>query len=166
MARDIIRALTEALGRALVADGWRLGVAESCTGGGLAYRLTELPGSSDWFERGFVTYSNAAKTSLLGVSDGVIAMHGAVSAEVAEAMARGVLDRAPVNLSVAITGIAGPGGARPGKPVGTVFIAVAADGHVDCRRHWFTGDRDAVRRQSIEHALRALIGLREVFKKA
>ncbi len=166
MARDVIAALTEALGRALIADRRRLGVAESCTGGGLSYRLTELPGSSDWFDRGFVTYSNVAKTSLLGVPEGVIAMHGAVSAEVAEAMARGVLDRAPVDLSVAITGIAGPSGACPGKPVGTVFIAVAAQGHLGCRRHWFAGDRGAVRRQSIEHALRALLDLREVFKNA
>lgn len=150
----------------LLEDGVQLAVAESCTGGGLAYRLTSLPGASQWFERGFVVYSNVAKTELLGVPEALLATHGAVSAEVACAMAGGVLLRTPAQVSAAITGIAGPGGARPGKPVGTVFIAVAWGAEQQVRRHWFSGDRDAIRRQSIEHTLRALIALREVPKNA
>lgn len=158
---DIIWRLTEALAHTLVEDGVRLAVAESCTGGGLAYRLTSLPGASQWFERGFVTYSNAAKSDMLGVPEALLASHGAVSAEVASAMAEGVLLRTPALVSAAITGIAGPGGARPDKPVGTVFIAVARGADRKVRRHWFSGDRDAIRRQAIEHTLRALIALQE-----
>lgn len=150
----------------LVEDGARLAVAESCTGGGLAYRLTSLPGASQWFERGFVVYSNAAKTELLGVPEALLATHGAVSAEVASAMAGGVLLRTPARVSAAITGIAGPGGARPDKPVGTVFIAVARGTDQRLRRHWFSGDREAIRSQAIEHTLRALIALREVPKNS
>ncbi|HZF79165.1 MAG TPA: CinA family protein, partial [Rubrivivax sp.] len=103
------------LAAALRGRGWRLAAAESCTGGLIAAACTALAGSSDWFERGFVTYSNAAKTELLGVEAAMIAQHGAVSEEVALAMLQGALQRAPVQLAVAVTGIAGPGGAVPGK---------------------------------------------------
>ena len=114
-----------ALGAALTARGEMLATAESCTGGMIAAACTDRAGSSDWFERGFVTYSNAAKTQMLGVDPALIATHGAVSAEVAAAMATGALARSAADWSVAVTGIAGPGGATPGKPVGTVWIAMA-----------------------------------------
>ncbi len=103
-----------------------LAAAESCTGGLLAATLTEIPGSSDVFERGFITYSNEAKRAMLGVTPITLAKHGAVSRETAEAMATGVLAHAPVDLAVSITGIAGPGGAVPGKPVGLVYLAAAS----------------------------------------
>src|SRR6266576_3974982 len=106
--------------------GLKLAAAESCTGGLLAATLTEIPGSSDVFERGFVTYSNEAKETMLGVPPLTLKSHGAVSRETAEAMARGVLAHAPVDLAVSITGIAGPGGAVPGKPVGLVHLAAAS----------------------------------------
>ena len=117
-------------GRALLdlcrRKGLKLAAAESCTGGLLAATLTEIPGSSDVFERGFVTYSNEAKEAMLGVAPLTLAMHGAVSRETAKAMARGALSHAPVDLAAAITGIAGPGGAVEGKPVGLVHLAAAA----------------------------------------
>jgi PncC family amidohydrolase len=114
------QAAVDALAQALRARGLRLATAESCTGGLIAAACTAVAGSSDWFERGFVTYSNAAKSELLGVPPALIAEHGAVSAEVAQAMACGALQRAHAHCAVAVTGIAGPGGAVPGKPVGTV----------------------------------------------
>ncbi len=120
-----------------------------------------MAGSSDWFERGFVTYSNAAKTEMLGVDPALIAAHGAVSEAVAQAMAQGAVQRAGVELGVAVTGIAGPGGATPGKPVGTVWLAVAqrgAGGDVQVRaeRLLLPGDRSAVREQTVRQALRRL----------
>ena len=111
------------LAQALRAKAWRMATAESCTGGLIAAVCTALAGSSDWFERGFVTYTNQAKTDLLGVPTELFGRVGAVSEEVARAMVQGVLQRAPVQLAVAVTGIAGPGGATPGKPVGTVWLA-------------------------------------------
>ncbi len=119
-----------ALADALRARGWRIAAAESCTGGLIAAACTSVAGSSDWFERGFVTYSNEAKTELLGVPTALLAAHGAVSEPVARAMAEGALARAPVQLAVAVTGIAGPGGAVPGKPVGTVWLAWGRPGAV------------------------------------
>ena len=112
--------LVLALAQALREGGLRLATAESCTGGLIAAACTAVAGSSDWFERGFVTYSNAAKTEAIGVDAALIAAHGAVSEEVALAMARGALAHSQADLAVAVTGIAGPGGATPGKPVGTV----------------------------------------------
>ena len=134
--------------------GLMLATAESCTGGMVAAALTDIAGSSDVVERGFVTYSNAAKSDLLGVPAPLIAAHGAVSAEIAEAMARGALDHAPVGLAVSITGIAGPGGATPGKPVGLVYFGIARRGGA-CRteRHVFAGDRAAVRHDAASLAL-------------
>ena len=135
-----------------------IAAAESCTGGFLASTLTEIPGSSDVFDRGFVTYSNAAKTAMLGVPSELIESFGAVSRETAQAMASGALARAGVDLTVAITGIAGPGGAMPGKPVGLVhFAAAARDGRRSHEARQF-GDigRAAVRRESVRQALAML----------
>jgi nicotinamide-nucleotide amidase len=150
-----------ALADALRCRGWRLATAESCTGGLIAATCTAVAGSSDWFERGFVTYSNAAKTEMLGVDPALIAAHGAVSEAVVQAMAQGAVQRAGVALGVAVTGIAGPGGATPGKPVGTVWLAVAqrgAGGDVQVRaeRLLLPGDRSAVREQTVRQALRRL----------
>jgi nicotinamide-nucleotide amidase len=140
-----------------------IATAESCTGGLVAATLTEIAGSSDVVERGFVTYSNAAKTAMLGVPADVIARFGAVSRETAEAMAQGALAHSPADLAVSITGIAGPGGGSPGKPVGLVHFAAAARGgqlmHQECR----FGDigRAQVRYVSVKHALAMLHGLAE-----
>lgn len=145
-----------ALGDALRARGWRLAAAESCTGGLIAAACTMVAGSSDWFERGLVTYSNAAKTELLGVLPSLIAAHGAVSEEVALAMAGGTLTHAPVQLAVAVTGIAGPGGAVAGKPVGTVWLAWGTARGLRAERLQLDGDRTAVRMATVQAALRRL----------
>lgn len=139
------------------AAGVMLATAESCTGGLLAACLTAIPGSSSVVERGFVTYSNAAKSELLGVPASLLAAHGAVSAEVARAMAEGAIARSAATLAAAITGIAGPGGATAGKPVGLIHIAIARRGRptVD-ERHVFPGDREAVRLDSVRAALALL----------
>ena len=130
-----------------------LATAESCTGGLVAAGFTEIAGSSDVVERGFVTYSNTAKSELLGVPAPLIAKHGAVSAQVALAMAEGALARAPVDVTIAVTGIAGPGGASPGKPVGLVYLAVARKSRDTLvERHQFSGDRTAVRLATVEAA--------------
>src|SRR5215469_15303749 len=121
--------------------------AESCTGGLIGALLTEFPGSSDVFERGFIVYSNRAKTELLGVPDALIASHGAVSEEVARSLAEGVLAKAPVELAVSVTGVAGPGGGTAQKPVGLVHIGAIRAGHeLIAERHVFPGDRDGIRR--------------------
>ena len=140
-----------------------IAAAESCTGGLLAATLTEIPGSSDVFDRGFVTYSNAAKTAMLGVPEELIERFGAVSRETAQAMASGALERAGVDLTVAITGIAGPGGAQPGKPVGLVhFAAAARDGrHRHEARQFGDIGRVAVRHESVRQALAMLAELAE-----
>jgi nicotinamide-nucleotide amidase len=149
-----LSAKAEAVLAACRSAGLMLATAESCTGGMVAAALTDIAGSSDVVERGFVTYSNAAKTELLGIPAPLIATHGAVSAEVAEAMAQGALAHAPVGLAVSITGIAGPGGATPGKPVGLVYFGIARRGGT-CRteRHVFTGNRASVRREATSRAL-------------
>jgi nicotinamide-nucleotide amidase len=141
----------------LRARGWLLVTAESCTGGLIAAACTSVAGSSDWFDRGFVTYSNAAKTEMLHVPAALIANHGAVSEEVALAMAQGALAMSSAHLAVAVTGIAGPGGGSPDKPVGTVWIATAragTPGQAQC--FLFSGDRSSVRMQTVVQALRAL----------
>ena len=150
-----------ALADALRRRGWHLATAESCTGGLIAAACTAVAGSSDWFERGFVTYSNGAKQEMLGVDPALIAAHGAVSQAVACAMARGAVERAGVELSVAVTGIAGPGGATPGKPVGTVWLALAWRGasgelQLQAERLQLDGDRAAVREQTVRRALQRL----------
>jgi len=158
---NTVEAEVLALADALRRRGWRLASAESCTGGLIAAACTAVAGSSDWFERGFVTYSNAAKSEMLGVDPGLIVAHGAVSEAVVQAMARGAVERARVELGVAVTGIAGPGGATPGKPVGTVWLAVAVRGagpdiQVHAERLQLAGNRSAVREQTVRQALRRL----------
>jgi nicotinamide-nucleotide amidase len=148
------------LGASLLRRGQRAATAESCTGGFIAKCLTDIPGSSNWFERGYVTYSNASKTADLGVPAGLIARHGAVSEPVARAMARGALRASGADLAVAVTGIAGPDGGMPGKPVGTVWFAWArrqgARITVNSRCRRFKGSRDAVRRQTVASAIAGL----------
>ncbi|HWK47325.1 MAG TPA: nicotinamide-nucleotide amidohydrolase family protein [Stellaceae bacterium] len=141
------------------ARGWRIGTAESCTGGLVGGALTAIAGSSDVVEGGFITYSNAAKTALLGVPQDLLDSVGAVSAEVAAAMAQGVLRGIPgTDLAVSITGIAGPGGGTATKPVGLVYIGIARrDGPGTTERHVFPGDREAVRAASVRRALALLL---------
>ena len=147
-----------ALGAALRARGWRLATAESCTGGLIAAACTAVAGSSDWFERGFVTYSNEAKVESLGVDPALLAAHGAVSEEVACAMAAGALAHARAELAVAVTGIAGPGGGTPVKPVGLVWLALARRGGAPvAERLQLDGDRAAVRGRTVARALAALL---------
>ena len=138
--------------------GLRLVIAESCTGGLLSACLTEIPGASNVVERGFVAYSNAAKTALLGVGAELLETHGAVSAEAARAMAEGALAQVPAELSLAVTGIAGPGGATPAKPVGLIHLASARKGAETIgRRHVFAGDRTCVRLAAVEAAIEMLL---------
>ncbi len=154
--------LAEKLGELLLSRNERLALAESCTGGALAQAVTEIAGSSAWFERGFVTYSNAAKSELLGVPAITIERHGAVSEATARSMAEGALARSPADWTVAITGIAGPGGGSAEKPVGTVCFAWAGrDLGCQAQTRLFSGERSAVRRQAVAHALRGLIHLLE-----
>ena len=148
----------ERLAAALLARSATLATAESCTGGLVAAACTSLPGSSVWFERGFVTYSNAAKREMLGVAAELIDTHGAVSGEVAAAMAEGALKRSPATYAVAVTGIAGPGGATPGKPVGTVWIAVGERGVAAVPTLLqASGDRAAIRAQTVLTAFDLLL---------
>ncbi len=150
--------LAEELGRALKAAGRSLATAESCTGGWLAQVITGVPGSSGWFERGFVTYSNLSKCELLGVTGETLARYGAVSEQTARAMAEGVLARSRADLGVAVTGVAGPGGGTPEKPVGTVCFAWAVRKRptLSSTQH-FSGDRQAIRRQAVQRALQGLL---------
>ncbi len=151
---NAVDAQVSALGDALRAQGLRLVTAESCTGGLIAAACTAIAGSSDWFERGFVTYSNAAKTEMLGVDAALIAAHGAVSADVARAMAEGALVHSHADLSVAVTGVAGPGGGSKDKPVGTVWLALARKGqHANAELLRLHGDRAAIRSQTVAQAL-------------
>ena len=153
---DLFR-LAEAALAALRARGWMVATAESCTGGLIAGALTEIAGSSDVVDRGFVTYSNAAKTEMLGVPAEMIAAHGAVSEAVARAMAEGALARSRAQIAIAVTGIAGPGGGSPDKPVGLVWFGCArAGGAVKTVSHVFPGDRHAVREATVCAALSLL----------
>ena len=152
-----LNTLAAQAGAALRRRRWRLVLAESCTGGWVAKLITDIPGSSEWFERGYVVYANAAKSELLGVSADTLARHGAVSVEAVRAMALGALTRSHAQVALAITGIAGPDGGMPEKPVGTVWFAVASQAEGRVERQVFAGDRDAVRRQAVAHALRILI---------
>lgn len=146
--------LAAELGRTLERSHLTLATAESCTGGWVARVATAVPGSSNWFERGFVTYSNAAKTEMLDVSADILARHGAVSEPAVRAMAEGALARSRAQVAVAITGIAGPTGGTPDKPVGTVWFAWSRSGQATrAQRRRFEGDRDAVRRQAVAVAL-------------
>ena len=144
-ASEIIRICTE--------RGLTVATAESCTGGLIGACLTEIPGSSAVVDRGFITYSNRAKQEMLGVPAAILEAHGAVSAETAAAMAKGALDRAGVDLAIAVTGIAGPGGGSAEKPVGLVHLALATGERIDALREVFGGDRQAIRRATVERAL-------------
>ena len=152
-----IPALVDTLATDLRARGCMMATAESCTGGLIAGACTDLSGSSDWFERGFVTYSNAAKTELLGVPADIIAVHGAVSEPVARAMAAGALAHSKAQLAVAVTGVAGPTGGSVEKPVGTVWFGWATPQGVFTEHQRFPGDRAAVRQATVAHALAGLL---------
>lgn len=156
MTNDIFELATQA-GLALQAKGLLLATAESCTGGGVSCAITDVAGSTGWFDCGFVTYSNASKTELLDVPAALIAQFGAVSEEVAKAMAKGALANSNAHVALSTTGIAGPGGAVPGKPVGTICFGWSRAGQTHTERLVFTGDRKSVREQTVAHALRGLL---------
>jgi nicotinamide-nucleotide amidase len=143
----------------LLSRGLKLATAESCTGGLIAAACTDLAGSSDWFERGFVSYSNAAKTELLGVDAALIERDGAVSESVVRAMAQGALAHSHAQVAVAVTGIAGPSGGSAAKPVGTVWLGWALPTGVVSEVQQFAGDRAAVRAATVRHALKRLVEL-------
>jgi nicotinamide-nucleotide amidase len=149
--------LAAKLGRALETRGLSMATAESCTGGGVAQAVTEIPGSTGWFECGFVSYSNASKTEMLEVPAALIAQFGSVSVEVAAAMAEGAVANSNADVAVSTTGIAGPTGAVPGKPVGTVCFGWSRGGATRTERLVFSGDRHAVREQTVAHALNGLL---------
>ncbi|HTS23765.1 MAG TPA: CinA family protein [Casimicrobiaceae bacterium] len=157
MIDDALVALAEALGRAALARDVRIATAESCTGGLIAGAITAVAGSSDWFECGFVTYSNEAKRRDLGVPEATLERFGAVSEEVARAMAEGACRVSGCRWAVAITGIAGPSGGSPEKPVGTVCFAWAGPAGAEALRRLLAGDRRDVRRESVRIALQGLI---------
>lgn len=153
-----LEALAADVGALLLSNGQRLVTAESCTGGWVAQCLTAIAGSSDWFERGFVCYSNEAKQEMLGVESDTLRLHGAVSEAVAAAMASGALRHSHGDWALAITGIAGPAGASPGKPVGTVCFGWAGpEGYVDLETCHFSGAREDVRAHSVAHACSGLL---------
>ncbi|MDW7747702.1 CinA family protein [Halomonas sp.] len=150
-------ALAERLGELCREKGIKVTAAESCTGGGVASAITAVAGSSDWFETGYVTYSNGAKTRLLGVSEALLEAQGAVSREVVEAMVRGACRDSGAGLGVAISGVAGPGGGSADKPVGTVWLAWGDAERVEAACHHYAGDRAAVREQAVREALVGLV---------
>jgi len=156
MSKDIIELATQ-VGAALQAKRLVLATAESCTGGGVSQAITEIAGSTAWFDCGFVTYSNNSKTELLDVSAALIAQFGSVSEEVAAAMAEGALSNSNADVALSTTGIAGPTGAVPGKPVGTVCFGWSRGDSSFTERLVFQGDRQAVREQTVIHALRGLL---------
>lgn len=158
MNQQELEALAAQTGALLLNNGQKLATAESCTGGWVAQCLTAIAGSSAWFERGFVTYSNEAKQEMLGVGKETLATHGAVSEATAIAMARGALSRSHADWALAITGIAGPDGGSPAKPVGTVCFAWAGpDNQQDGETCRFSGSREHIRALSVRHALTGLL---------
>ena len=157
--QESLDALAARAGQALKTAGERLATAESCTGGWVAQAITAIVGSSDWFERGWVTYSNAAKRDELGVAEQTLERHGAVSEEVAREMASGALRSSGAGVALSVTGVAGPGGGSAVKPVGTVCFAWARGSKMCTETQHFFGDRDSVRRQSVAHALKGLLKL-------
>ena len=147
-------------GRALLEQGLVVATAESCTGGWLAKRFTDVGGSSAWFDRGFITYSNSAKHDMLGVSEATVAAHGAVSEETAREMAEGTLRVTPADLAISVTGIAGPNGGTVDKPIGTVWLAWAwRDHETRAQLRRFSGDRENVRRASVRAALDGVLAM-------
>ena len=154
---DLLYSLSERIGVLLVSRGEQLATAESCTGGWIAKCFSDVPGSSEWFERGFVTYSNRAKQEMLGVKNATLIMDGAVSEATVAEMAQGALRRSAAQCALAVSGIAGPGGGTAEKPVGLVWFAwKRVDGPCRCRRHIFEGDREMVRLQAVQTALRGV----------
>lgn len=151
--------LTKTLSQILLSRNWTVSLAESCTGGLVCATLTELAGSSEWFERGYITYSNQSKTECLGVPPELIDSHGAVSEQVAKAMAEGAQNNSGSNLAISITGIAGPSGGSAEKPVGTVCFGWSTDNQTLTKTMHFGGDRQAIRQQATEFALAELIAL-------
>jgi nicotinamide-nucleotide amidase len=156
--RELTRLATE-LGAQLLAAKAQVSTAESCTGGGIAEAITRTPGSSAWFEAGYVSYSNAQKSKQLGVPAALFATVGAVSREVVEAMVRGAQGASGARYAVAVSGVAGPDGGSPDKPVGTVWLAWGDGAQLFSQRRQFTGDRGEVRRQTVEAALEGLLRL-------
>jgi nicotinamide-nucleotide amidase len=154
---EIVVTNTEQLAQLLLRRGWMLATAESCTGGLISAACTELAGSSNWFERGFVSYSNEAKTELLGVKAQTIAAHGAVSEAVVREMVEGAVSRSRARVGVAVTGVAGPSGGSKDKPVGTVWFGYRVDGELTSETVRFPGDRAAVRAATVQHALNGLV---------
>lgn len=155
--------LAEAVGRGLQRRAWLLATAESCTGGWVSQAITSIAGSSEWFDRGYVTYSNRAKQEMLGVAEATLASHGAVSEPTVAEMALGALEASGADVAVAVSGIAGPGGATPGKPVGLVCFAWLVKGSPPLTRTvQLDGDRQAVRRQAVEITLNGLLDLLSV----
>ncbi len=155
-----LQTLIETVAQQLLAKHWQMATAESCTGGLIASRLTALPGSSKWFERGFVTYSNLSKQEMLGIKPELVSKFGAVSEEVAAAMALGALQHSTAQIALAVTGIAGPGGGSVEKPVGTVCLGWAAKGlAVQTSKIHCAGDRQAVRLAATQQALEGILRL-------
>ncbi|WP_158971775.1 nicotinamide-nucleotide amidase [Paraglaciecola sp. L3A3] len=152
MTEDINN-LAQLLGEKLFAKNWHITCAESCTGGGIGFAITSTAGSSAWFNKGFITYSNEAKQAMLGVQQDTLVEHGAVSEQTVTEMAIGAAQQAAANVAISISGIAGPDGGTPGKPVGTVWFGFFVDGQVVTKKQQFNGDREAVRIKAIEFAL-------------
>jgi nicotinamide-nucleotide amidase len=153
-----IQSCTAQLAETLLSRGWMLACAESCTGGWISKCCTDLAGSSAWFDRGYIAYSYLAKTEMLGVTEQRLLQFGAVSAEIAADLANGALLHSGVQVALAVSGVAGPGGGTENKPVGTVWFAWAIEGHLpETEVQWFPGDRDSVRRRTVLHALRGLL---------
>ncbi|WP_417034003.1 CinA family protein [Comamonas kerstersii] len=149
--------ILQQLADALQQRGWMLATAESCTGGMIAAACTDLPGSSNWFDRGFVTYSNDAKTEMLSVPAALIAEHGAVSEAVVRAMAKGAITHSKAQVSVAVSGVAGPGGGTPEKPVGTVWVGLHINGHTRTQQLRLQGERASIRAQTTSWAMAQLL---------
>ncbi len=162
MADSQLYSLAEQVGRALTARGLMLATAESCTGGWIAEAVTMVPGSSEWFERGFVTYTYISKREMLGVAGDTLGTQGAVSEQAVREMAQGAIAHSRAQVAVAVSGVAGPSGGTAEKPVGTVCFAwCARDGAAETATQHFAGDREAVRKQSVVHALEGVLRLLE-----
>ncbi len=159
MPANEVQNLTRQLAECLVRRGQRICTAESCTGGLIAKTFTDLAGSSEWFDRGFVTYSNQSKIDMLGVCAETLAQYGAVSQQVAAEMVAGAISHSEAQLAIAVTGIAGPGGGSEEKPVGTVWFGFVCDGKISTEQRHFDGDRGAVRQNSLHFAIEKILHL-------
>jgi len=156
---DELESLAQALGLGLRRRGWLLATAESCTGGGISQAVTAIPGSSAWFDRGFITYSNQAKQAMLAVHSETLTRYGAVSEQTVLEMAQGALAHSQAQISVAVSGIAGPDGGSADKPVGLVWLGYAWPGGCKAERYLFSGERQAIRFQAVDTALRGLLDI-------